>query len=280
LTLYVSMRAAVRAGGIVDPRLYELSDLPSARLGSIPLETIGSRVAGKNVVFGVHGFNVNQKNGVRALGRLEPLLDLSESDVFFGVLWPGDFWIPVINYPFEGDDARECGKRLATFCRDFMQRAASFSFVSHSLGARLVLEAVRRLHRRTRAVCLTAGAIDRDCLTNEYKDAFDKASLVSVLASHNDLVVRAAFPVGDLLDDILRREQDVRGGLGYDGPPAPVGATVPPWQIPEQPKYGHGDYLPPSDQAISGRDRTNPLWLEPAGFMRRTLRGERQTWPP
>jgi hypothetical protein len=274
------MRAAVRGGGIVDPRILELSDLPSAALRAVRPEIVPALVAGRNVIFAVHGFNVDQPNGVRSLGRLEPLLGLAEADVYFGVLWPGDFWLPVVNYTFEGDDARICGKRLAKFCREMLARAASISFIAHSLGARVALEAVRRLDRPAKAVCLAAGAIDRDCLTKEYKDAFANAALVSVLASHRDWVVQAAFPIGDFLSDLFRRDQDVRGGLGYDGPPAPVGATVPPWQIPDSGGYGHGDYLPPATADIDPERALRAKWADPAGFMRRTLRGERQTWPP
>lgn len=278
MTLYLRLRSREVAGSVVAPRIFEGTDPESLRERTAA--DIRRHVAGKNIVFGVHGFNVNQREGVRSLGRLEPLLGLLEFDVFFGVLWPGDFWIPFINYPFEGSDARESGKKLAAFCRAEFGRAASFSFISHSLGARVVLEAVRWLDRPAKAVCLTAGAIDRDCLTNEYKDAFANAALVTVLASHNDRVIQLAFPVGDFLSDLFRREQDVRCGLGYDGPPRPVGATVPPWQIPDAAGYGHGDYLPPSSPTIGPREQQESKWLEPAGFMRRTLRGEQQSWPP
>jgi pimeloyl-ACP methyl ester carboxylesterase len=277
LTLYIRLRSREVGGSVVDPRVLEGDDPQSLRERS--MLDIRHRVAGRSVVFGVHGFNVNQREGVWALGRLEPLLGLGESDVFFGVLWPGDFWVPVINYPFEGSDARDSGRRLAALCRAELTEAASFSFISHSLGARVVLEAVRRLDRKARAVCLTAGAIDRDCLTKEYKDAFENAELVTVLASRSDRVVQLAFPLGDFFSDLFRRSQDVRGGLGYNGPPRPVGATVPPWQIPDAADYGHGDYLPPSTPAIDPERQQKAKWMQPAGFMRRTLRGERQTWP-
>ena len=47
-----------------------------------------------------------------------------------GVLWPGDAWIPVVNYPFEGNDARNSGNNLADYCNTELGSALSLSFVS------------------------------------------------------------------------------------------------------------------------------------------------------
>src|SRR5579863_7031136 len=101
------------------------------------------------------------------------------------MLWPGDAWLPVVDYPFEGSVAIDCGRKLADFCNRWCTGAQSISFLSHSLGARLVLEAVAHLGRQARAVCLMAGAINRDCLTAEYARAAANAAAISVLASHN-----------------------------------------------------------------------------------------------
>lgn len=278
MTLYLSFRSQSVGGGVVDPRIFEGSgNAATPALTLVAPETIASRIAGKNVLFAAHGFNVSLENGARSLGRLEPLLNLGTSDLFFGVLWPGDFWLPVINYPFEGSDAIECGKRLARFCKARLKRAASFSFISHSLGARLVLEAVKQLDRPARAVCLAAAAIDRDCLTREYAAAFANASRISILASHSDRVLQLAFPAGDLFGGLWRDDNDVfRAALGYDGPLAAIGATQPPWQINDDADYGHGDYLPPSDPTAPA---PGGKWNSPAEFMRRTYRGQPPTWP-
>ncbi len=143
---------------------------------SCPRNDIPSRFAGRNILFAAHGFNVSQLEGPCSLGLLGSYLNLPSLDVFVGVLWPGDSVVPIIDYPFEGNVAQDCGGRLATFCNQACAKAQSLSFVSHSLGARLVLEAVARLDRKAQSVCLTAAAINRDCLVSEYSNAAGNAS--------------------------------------------------------------------------------------------------------
>ncbi|NDH61297.1 MAG: alpha/beta hydrolase [Alphaproteobacteria bacterium] len=273
MTLYLNFRTGGVAGGIVTPYLLEgdgTVNPPAVRaLNSVEA---AHRVAGKNVLFGVHGFNVNYREGALAFGLLDAHLSLTDSDVFIGVLWPGDWWIPAINYPFEGSDAMECGRLLATFCSQHLMQAQSVSFVSHSLGARLVLEALVHLDRRARMVCLMAGAIDRDCLVAEYAKATSMADQIFVLASHNDSVLRVAFPIGDAISDVFDRSYGfLEKALGYDGPPSPADPpVVGPWQIPDADNYGHGSYLPPTDAA---------RWVRVADFVGRAFRGQPQPSP-
>ena len=138
MTLYLNFRSHSVGGSVAGPFLMQGDGtLRPPALQLLDPASIRSFIDGKNVLFGIHGFNVSLEKGSRSLGQLEPYLRLGASDVFVGVLWPGDYWLPVVNYPFEGADAMECGKRLAAYCRDSFAKAQSFSFVSHSLGARL-----------------------------------------------------------------------------------------------------------------------------------------------
>lgn len=280
MTLYLSFRSDSVGGSIVDGEAFEGDGTrPTPSLRSVGAGEIGARVAGRNVLLGVHGFNVSREEGMRSLGRLEPHLGLGSSDVFLGVLWPGDFWLPVINYPFEGDDAMDCGRRLARFCREHLTSAQSFSFFSHSLGARLVLEAVKNLGRPARSVCLTAAAINRDCLTGAYADAADNADAISNLASRKDWVLKVAFQIGDPIADLLYDSHDTfQRALGHAGPPMPPPARVTPWQIPDDSGYGHGDYLPPSSLK-AGAPAPDAKWPKAADFIARAFRGEPQGWP-
>jgi hypothetical protein len=280
MTLYLNFRSQAVAGSVIDPVVLSgggavsqpaLQVLPPARLAAL--------AAGRNVLFGVHGFNVNRDEGIRAFARLEPSLGLSSSDVFIGVLWPGDFWIPVINYPFEGGDAMDCGRRLATFCDKNLGNAASFSFLSHSLGARLVLEAVAHLGEKVKEICMAAAAINRDCLSAEYASAAGNVEKVSLLASRSDRVLRLAFPLGDPISDLLHADHTpFQPALGYNGP-QPVGSVLAPWQIPSDDGYDHGDYLPPSTPTVTQAQRRNAKWPKAADFMARAFRGDRQSWP-
>ena len=278
MTLYLSFRSQAVAGGVIDPVVLSGDGAASApELEMMPAAQLAARAAGKKILFGVHGFNVNRDEGIRAFARLEPSLGLSSSELFIGVLWPGDFWVPVINYPFEGADAMDCGRRLAQFCNRVLTDAASFSFFSHSLGVRVVLEAVKYLKRKAEEVCLTAAAINRDCLSTEYAKAGANARSVSLLASREDHVLKLAFPMGDPIAVILNDDHTpFQSALGYKGP-RPIGPVAGPWQIPDDAEYDHGDYLPPSSPIVSGMQ--DAKWPKAAAFMARAFHGERQTWP-
>lgn len=281
MTLFLNFRSQGVGGAVIYPYVLEGDGTASPpALRSVGYTEFAARAAGKNVLFAAHGFNVSYDYGARSLGQLEPQLRLTASEIYLGVLWPGDYWLPVINYPFEGGVAMDCGRRLADFCGRWLTRAQSISFVSHSLGARVVLEAVKNLDRRARVVCLTAAAINRDCLETEYVAAAANADSISILASHEDWVLKVAFQAGDPIADILHDDHTLfEKALGYDGPALPAPAQVQlPWQIPDAADYGHGDYLPPGD-SVQAPPPPGSRWLNSAGFMARAFHSQRQTWP-
>jgi Alpha/beta hydrolase of unknown function (DUF900) len=279
MTLYISFRSESVGGAVVDARILQ-GDGTKSPLALKPVDPpqLAGLVAGKNLLFCAHGFNVSLENGARSLAQLEPSLGLTTNELFFGVLWPGDFWLPIVNYPFEGDVSIDCGKRLADFCTRSLAGAQSLSFASHSLGARVVLEAVKNLKGSARVVCLTAAAINKDCLDTEYGTAASHSSAISLLASHEDLVLKYAFAIGDPIADLLHDDHTAfQPALGYGGPPLPARQPIaPPWQIADDADYGHGDYLPPGNAVQSAK---TAKWQMPAGFIARAFHGARQTWP-
>ncbi len=282
MSLYLNFRSQSVGGSVVDPYVLEGDGTASPpELRSVDWNNLGSLVSGRNVLFGVHGFNVSYEFGARSLGQLEPHLGLTPADVFFGVLWPGDYWLPVVNYPFEGDVSMDCGRRLAASCQRWFAAAQSLSFVSHSLGARLVLEAVKNLARPARVVCLTAGAINQDCLAAEYAVATANSTSISLLASRDDWVLKVAFRIGDPISDLFHDDHRAfERALGSEGPPCPAMPPIrPPWQIPDAADYGHGDYLPPGDAVQNDEGIAGAKWPRVASFMARAFRGEPQTWP-
>ncbi|WP_457103552.1 alpha/beta hydrolase [Mesorhizobium sp. URHB0026] len=276
----MTFRQKTVGGGVKSPTFLEGDGTTSALgLRDLSEQRLVGMASNHDVLFAVHGFNVSFKQGACALGRLEAALDLPASCQFIAVLWPGDSWLPVMNYPFEGSTSIDCGRRLASFCNRTLTGAASVSFVSHSLGARLALEATRKLERKVRSVCLTAAAINDDCLTSEYAGAFANSTVVSVLASHRDLVLKLAFPIGDPVADVLHLDhKPFQSALGYGGPPESIGATVPPWQIADRSEFGHSDYLPPGDPNLPFPD-PDGKWTKVAGFMSRAFEGRTQSWP-
>ena len=275
MTLFLDFRTDGVGGGILDePRVLEgngLVDPPELRYLGQTLPA--ARIAGREVVFVTHGFNVSRREGVHALARLERDLNLPPAFVFVGVLWPGDWWIPVVNYPAEAGDAVQCGRLLAKFVNTSLSLAGDVSLVSHSLGGRLVLEAVKHLGRPAREVCVLAAAVDDDCLTGPQYDATrQNAKRISVLASRGDLVLRIAYPAGDFLSDIFYDDDNpARKALGYHGP-RPRAEHVLHAQIPGH-EYGHGNYFPPSD--LNKPNGTQ----KPEAFISEALLGVPHGWP-
>lgn len=209
---------------------------------------------GRDVLFGTHGFNVNRKEGITSLSAWANLLNLGDGTLYVGVLWPGDSrWAPVLDYPFEGDEAIASGRLLAPFLDQHFTGAASLSFASHSLGARMVLETIRKMNHPVRKVILMAGAIDDNCLVKEYRDVAAKVNEISVLASRKDNVLKLAFPIGNPLAGIITRGHPYwQGALGYDGPDNPFPHNLRSgWQIPDSWNYGHSDYLGGTPPALA-----------------------------
>ena len=276
MTYFLNFRSQGVGGAVVDPYLLQgngAADQPA--LSVIPWAQVPSIFHGRNILFATHGFNVSYQDGARSLGLLDQYLGLTPPNLFVGMLWPGDSWIPVVDYPFEGDVALDCGNRLASFCNRWCVGTLGLSFVSHSLGARLVLQAVANLSRKAQSVCLTAAAINRDCLSAEYSNARDNCASVSILASHEDYVLKVAFTIGDPFADLLHDDHTpFETALGYDGPPTPLSPPIRfPFQIPDQCDFGHGSYLPP------GPAGEPPKWQQAADFMKRAFLGQPQTWP-
>jgi hypothetical protein len=276
--LFLNFRTRSVGGAVIDPYVLEGDGTATPpALTTLDWKEIGRRASGKHVLLAAHGFNVSYESGASCLDRLGAALGLTSSELFLGILWPGDFWLPAVNYPFAGATSMDCGRRLARFCNRWLADAHAISFISHSLGARLVLEAVRNLDRPARVVCIAAGAINRDCLVTEYAAASGNAGAISTLASVDDTVLKLAFPVGDALSDVLDDDHTpFTPALGYRGPSRPTPAAVAPAQIPAAAGYNHGDYLPPSNP---GPLAPGGKWRDAAGYMARAFRNQDQSWP-
>jgi hypothetical protein len=212
-------------------------------------------IRGRNVLVGTHGFNVDRASGIDCLNAWSQLLLELDSrfDVFVGLLWPGDsVWAHGLDYPDEPKIADAAGELLAPFLDALLAEAASISFSSHSLGARVVLRSVLQMNTRVRRVILMAGAIDDDCLTGEFQSAAAKIGEISVLSSQRDEVLALAFPLGNLLSGIF----DVghpwwHAALGRNGPQKPWPQNFrAPFQIPTGWGYGHHNYLQVNPGAV------------------------------
>src|SRR5215469_1307078 len=201
-----------------------------------PLGELTAAISGRDVLLITHGFNVNQADGLQTLSHWADLLNLGNA-VPIGIPWPGDSrWIHVVDYPSEGNDAMAAGKLLAAFLNKNFTSALSLSFVSHSLGARVVLQTIGGLNRPARRLLLMAGAIDNTCLGNEYVNAAQDVGTISLLASRSDNVLRWAFLSGTFVNGIFSHgTPNVHESIRREGPskdlarPSNLHAD---WQIP------------------------------------------------
>jgi hypothetical protein len=278
VTFFLSFRYETVGGAVRSNPVAWQSDASFA-VKTAGISELAKLASGQDVLLGVHGYNNSQSEAVCSLSRLDELLALPSSAIFIGVLWPGDSSFGAISYPVEKPTATAVGRYLAAFCNKALKDSASLSFASHSLGGRVVLEAIRGLNRPARAACLMAAAIERTCLEQEYADAFANCEAVSVLASRRDNVLRMAFPFGNLFGHVLDPSANpLSDALGYAGLARPVGKTREPWQIRDADNYAHGDYLPPSLAAAAFPD-PNGKWNRTAQFVRRSFDMQPQTWP-
>jgi len=283
MSLYVNLRYEAVGGGLrTDPYLIE-GDGRVARplMTALSDREAAQRVAGRTLVFTVHGFNVSYDGGLRSLARLEDELVplLPENFLCVGVLWPGDFIIPAINYPGEWRDAVNGGRALARYANTKLAGAASVCFLSHSLGGRLALEAVAGLNRKAARVCLAAAATDNDCLEKPYDVTVANSGLLTYLASKKDMVLKFAYPIGDWAGDIFMGDDDdaLRGALGRYGARWPRTKRPTAWgvAIDDKLQYDHGDYFPPGKLSKAA----GPKHQTVARFAARFLAGGAPSWP-
>jgi hypothetical protein len=241
---------ALPGGGPV--RAADVLTNPPDQLGVAQAQLI-STCRGCDVMVATHGFNVNQQEGADHLTRWVALLALPADSVYIGYLWPGDsVWLHALIYPEAAKVAMQSGDQLAAWVNQNLSEAASVSFVSHSLGARVVLRAIQGLAStiRVRRLLLMAGAVDDTCLKGEFAAAAQRVEKISNLSSSEDDVLKWAFPLGNPLSGIFAEGHPFwHAAIGREGPsgnpPAPAQLDKV-CRMPDLWNYGHDDYLPPS----------------------------------
>jgi pimeloyl-ACP methyl ester carboxylesterase len=245
MTLFLDCRLSPVGGGLATSvSINQVTNIDD--YGGVRLQDLQDAIQGRDVLIATHGFNVNRSDGIDCLSNWASLLQLPQSSAFVGLLWPGDSsWAHGLDYPEEPRIANEAGSLMAGFIDDNFQGAASISFASHSLGARVVLATISHLSLPVRRVVLMAGAIDDNCLTTEFKAGATNISVISILASKKDEVLSVCFPLGNFFAGIIAEGHPWwRAALGHCGPAKPWPTNFEaPFRIPDDWKFEHGNYL-------------------------------------
>ncbi len=245
MTPFLDVRLAPVGGGLAaSVAIFVLTDIGLYQ--TLDKSLLLNAVQGRNVLLATHGFNVNRPDGLASLSNWAGLLQLDPPSDFLGILLTRDTnWAHGLDYPEEPRIADEAGQLIASFLDDNFGGAASVSFASHSLGARVVLETVSNMSLPVRRVILMAGAIGDNCLNTEFSAAASRIGQISVLASTQDEVLSAAFPVGNFLAGIIAEGHPWwRAALGHQGPASnKPGNVLSPFEIPDDWQFGHGNYL-------------------------------------
>lgn len=279
MTRFLTLRTRDVGGPVQTARVVDCdASVTPLAYALVPDDQVARDVSGFDVVLAIHGFNVSRPHGVGSLARLDAYLALPPNYLFFGVLWPGDFWLPVVDYPWEAAHAVTAGRNIAAYANRVFRSATSISLISHSLGGRVLLEAVQNLDRPAAQLCIAAGAVDRDSMDGQYLGAKENAGRISVLSSTADKVLRLAYPAGDFISDVLLWDNDSpwQIALGLKGPKPPILAPLVGKAIPDSLGYDHGDYFPPSEPPR--KPPTDPKWSHSAGYMRRAVTGQPNVW--
>jgi hypothetical protein len=258
MSLYLDLRATVTGtvpvGDADDIQVLLYPPDPNAAVDAkifpaqAGLGDLHQHIDGKDVLLVVHGFNWSMLFGAQRLSEWEPWMQLPGTAALVGVLWPGDSnWAHGLDYPAEDHVGYTCGGLLAQYINKNFTGVASLSLASHSLGARVVLETARRLDSTFLPIAqliLMAGAIDDDCLTQEYSATADNVSRITVLYSKQDDVLEWLFPLGNPVAGIFDHTHPYfRGALGRYGPKQPRSNVPGTAALPPAWKFGHSSYV-------------------------------------
>ena len=178
-------------------------------------------VRGKNVLILIHGYNNEMPAVLDAYGRVEEMMGLSHLlapdpggyDIVLGYAWPGGW--SALSFPVAVIRANKVAKRFRDTVQGLQLAAATIDVQTHSLGARIALEALDSDKITLRNLYLLAAAIDDETIEKgeDYYNGAQRCSHAYVLHSENDPVLKTGYRIGDI--------PDFDRALGWKGPQRP-----------------------------------------------------------
>ncbi|MBI2002191.1 MAG: alpha/beta hydrolase [candidate division NC10 bacterium] len=244
----VSGDLSVRTRGVGGPVAPEVVEIPRGWI-------LGRR----RVLVLVHGYNNTDDEARRSYHvytqNLEGVLTSDRLPELGRFFWPGDSawgFLSALSYPWEIGDARQSASRLARFFAGVFGPEGGpteLNFVGHSLGCRLLLEALALVASgavggwpEVRRLCLMAAAVPVELVeaTGRLEAAARWPRSLLLLYSPDDSVLHFAFPIGQAAAFALGEEDGLYlTAVGRHGQPS--GLT--PYRV-ELSGDGHSDYWP------------------------------------
>lgn len=164
-------------------------------------EFIGE-LAGKTILMLVHGHNNEQDDVYDAYSTIEMKVNEhldAHYDLVIGYSWPGgdnglDWWASKRR-------ADAVAGRLCLFIERVSEKAAALDIMSHSLGARVTLSALKQSlePQVVRNYFCTAPAVDNEVLEKgeEFFDAIAKTAAIYIFHSKKDGVLSGAYRLAE-----------------------------------------------------------------------------------
>ena len=197
-------------------------DLAAGRGVTVHYADALKELANKRLMLLVHGYNNEELDVLKSYRTIETEMRLlgflgsaAPYDAVVGFVWPGG--ARGVSFPFARLRAGETAPRLSRLLTDLRSAGATVDLNSHSLGAHVVLEALRDGARQiVRNAWNFASAVDNESIefNERYFASSQRCQKFYVFHSKNDPVLRVWYRVGDLFD--------FDTALGYSGPEDPA----------------------------------------------------------
>lgn len=176
-----------------------LTDLP---LRDLQEGEFLDEVSGKRILLLVHGYNNEQDEVYDAYTIIENKLSehiKNEYDLVIGYSWPGGD--KGIEWYSSKSRANSVARRFRFLMASLSEQTNSIDIMSHSLGARVVLKALKQADNKTiiRNYFCMAAAIDNEVLERdeEFHPSIDNVERLFVFHSKNDGVLSGAYRLAE-----------------------------------------------------------------------------------
>lgn len=169
---------------------------------NLPDSVLFRAVKGKNTLVIIHGMGISyskvKKHYDRVLHWTQEEDDPIPYDIVIGVTWPGLELKPSklsfgVVFLESNPKARRSGKKLAALLDTLSQTAASMDILTHSMGSKVLLEAMKEKRFSVDRLFLMAPSIDAKVFQENRKYGFVSGAVrdeVVVLYSRNDPAFR------------------------------------------------------------------------------------------